>query len=234
VQRRPQLLKAAQGAEIAQAMMDGCYSTHEEVSPVALERSLASLRAIFELSIEPSHLTNHATYENITLWELLLQRLCCYKPTAHVWAAIRVMLENGAGPPTWEYKQLKGATYIELKVGERRLILREHSLEGWDRRYIPDMLRHNGATATLKDFMVMHGVYNTDILQLLARAEAEVNKVAEEVAVVEKSEAVSDRLESIDNGSSTSSLLANSLATTRNIADLFLKSPVLPWTIVGE
>ena len=234
VQRRPQLIKAAQGTEIAQATMDGCYSANDEGSPVTLERSVASLRAIFKLGVEPSHLTNHAAYESMTLWELLLQRLCCYKPSAHIWGAIHVMLENGADPPTWEYKKHEKDICIELKVGERRHILREHSTEGWDRRYIPRSMKELGATATLKDFMDMHGVENEDILLLLAREGDEMNKVAEEVAVVEDSEVTSEHLESIDSGSSSFSLLAYSLATTRNIADPFLKSPVLPWTIVGE
>jgi len=228
LQRRPELTKASQGTEIAQATLDGCYSARHEGSPVALERSMASLRAIFKLGVKPSNLTNHADYERMTLWELLLQRLSSYKPSVHVWGAILVMLENGADPPAWEYKEVEYVKCIELRVGERRRVLKSS-------QYLPRSLDKFGAIVTLKDFMVMHGVKSKEILQILLRRERdEVNEVAEEVVVVENLEVTSERLDSKDNGSSSSSSPAYSSTTTPNIADQFLKSPVLPWAIVGE
>lgn len=231
LQRRPQLIKATQGTQIAQAILDGCFSANGKISSVALERSLTSLRTIFKLGVEPSQVTDHVAYESMTLWELLLQRSCYYESSAHVWGAIRVMLENGADIPTWEHKKLDEYTFIELQVGERRHVLKERNTGGCGLRFTPRELKEVGGTATLKDLMDTHHIASQEILQLLVREE-KVNQVPEKVVELEDSHVTPEPLLSKESDSSSSSFLANSIKSS-NMVDLLLINPALPWTIVG-
>jgi hypothetical protein len=173
LQRRPELIKTAQGAQIAQGIIDGCYAARGEITPVAYERSLTSMRTIFKLGIKPDQLSDHVGGESLTLWERLLYRICYYMPSAHVWGAILIMLENGADIPTWECKKSDKKTFIELKVGKRRHVLKDRNSEGRVLGSLSRGLKDVGGTATLKDLMKTHTVVNEDILELLGSEEGE-------------------------------------------------------------